>query len=451
MDPREIQSYLQQFTNHEVFLHQVKPNDFRLDGLRALLRHLGNPHHHLKYVHVAGTKGKGSTCVFIAEILRQAGLRVGLFTSPHLYDVRERIRILEPGETSRGKESLFSDMICDEDLAECLGRIREVLSAHPDLDLTYFEVLTAVAFLQFIQNSIDVVVLECGLGGRFDATNVVDPLVCAITPIGWDHQNVLGHTLSAIAREKSGIIKRTCGHVVLSRQLPEAYSILEQVCWVNNSQVISVGEQLEVEDVEQTDGGTRFVICYEEKGHAFETSLLGEVQAENAAVAFGLAMVLKNFGFPIEDEHIALGFKHAFWPCRFEIVAKDPHIIVDSAHTVDSLKKSMRTLHNMFPDQPCVVVFGASKDKDIEGLCAQLDREGRVVFLTQAQHPRAHIWKEEDQRFFSKAQVNPVADLSDALRQAVDEARERGGAVLVAGSVYLASEARAIVCQKFPN
>ncbi len=449
MNPQEIQPYLQRFINHEVSLHRAKADDFRLDGLRLLLRFLGNPHQHLRCVHIAGTKGKGSTSVFIAEALRQAGYRVGLFTSPHLYDVSERIRILEPGGNSRGEERLFSDVISESQLADCLGSIQSILEQNPNIDLTYFEVLTAAAFEHFIQSSVDIVILECGLGGRFDATNVVDSLICAITPIGWDHQEILGRTLSAIAREKAGIIKHSCGYVVLSRQPAEAYSVLEEVCWANNSRVLSVGEEIEVEDIQQTIEGINFSICYEGEKKRFQLSLLGEIQAENAAVAYGLSVSLKHFGFLIEEQHLFEGFQKAFWPCRFERVAKEPYVIVDSAHTVDSLKKVLRTFFDLFPNQKCIVVFGASQDKDIQGMCAQLDRDQRRVFLVQARHPRAHPWAQDKQSFFSKADVSVFADLNEALGQAVEEARSSVGAILVVGSIYLAAEARAIICQKF--
>ncbi len=449
MNPQEIQPYLQRFINHEVFLHRVRPNDFRLDGLRALLSRLGNPHHQLKCVHIAGTKGKGSTSVFIAEVLRQSGYRVGLFTSPHLYDVCERIRILVPGKNSKGKSSLFSDTISLEELAECLDRIQKVLDQHPDIDLTYFEILTAAAFLHFIRREVDIMVLECGLGGRFDATNVVDPLVCAITPIGWDHQAILGNTLSAIAREKAGIIKRTCGHVVLSRQPPEAYSIFEQVCWANNSKTLWVGEEIEIRDVREKIDGVEFTIRYENTNTPFCLPLLGEIQTENAAVAYGVAVTLRQFGFLIEEQHISAGFQSAFWPCRFERVAKDPDVIIDSAHTVDSLKKALRIFSDMFSDKKQTVVFGVSSDKDITALCAEIDVEERSVFLTQAHHSRAYVWGQDAARMFSKADARVCVDPAEALKRAVEEARLTGGAVLVVGSIYLAAEMRAVACQKF--
>jgi len=449
MNPQEIKPFLQRFINHEVFLHLVRPNDFRLDGLRALLCQLGNPHHHLKCVHIAGTKGKGSTSVLIAEVLRQAGYRVGLFTSPHLYDVSERIRILSPGQNSRGKGSLFSDTVSGEELAECLDRIRKVLEQHPDIDLTYFEVLTAAAFLHFIRREVDIMVLECGLGGRFDATNVVDPLVCAITPIGWDHQAILGNTLSAIAREKAGIIKHTCGHVVLSRQPPEAYSILEQVCWANNSKAIWVGEELELRDVREWVDGVKFTIRYDNKDVAFRLPLLGEIQAENAAVAYGVAVTLRQFGFLIEEHHLSAGFQNAFWPCRFERVKHDPDVIIDSAHTVESLKKALRIFTDMFPDKKQIVVFGASSDKDITALRAEIDAEKRAVFLTQAHHSRAHVWGQDGAKMFSKANVRVCIDPAEALKLALEDARLKGGSVLIVGSIYLAAEMRALICQKF--
>ena len=299
--------YLNSFTNFESQLHKLRPEDFSLTRIQKFLDLAGNPAQGLKVIHVAGTKGKGSTCAFLAGVLQEAGLKVGLYTSPHLHRVNERIRILNT-DNIRSKED-FSGSITDEELALVLAHLRPFAADIQNEGgfLTFFEVLTVAALCYFANSKVDVVILETGLGGRLDATNAVDSLVAVITHVSLDHTRILGSTLSQIASEKAAIIKNSHQKAVIAPQEKEAMDVVLARC---------------------REFGVQPIIVSPEKCANLKIGLKGKHQMINAATAMEVLTVLRTMGFKISDEAISEGLKHVRWPGRFELLRSGPDVIV---------------------------------------------------------------------------------------------------------------------------
>ncbi len=447
--PSDISGYLEQLANYEHALDGLSADDFRLDGLRELLHAFGDPQRQLKCIHLAGTKGKGSTCAFAAEILRCAGYRVGLFTSPHLHGVRERIRVLTSASSSSSPVDLFPDEIPEAAFVDIVRRIKAVLERRAHIDVTYFELLTAVALIYFLEQMTDVVVLETGLGGRLDATNVVEPLICAITPISWEHQNILGHTLGAIAKEKAGIIKSCCRYAVVAEQKREAASVIEEMAWAQGVQIVSVPRDVTVDAVHLDLDGMTVEMRYAGHAYRYRLSLLGRVQADNAAMALCVTGRLNEFGFSVTPSHAAAGLAGAFWPGRFEILSRDPMVVVDGAHTVDSIKGFLSTLNAVFPDRKAHILLGLSKDKDVSGIARQIDQAAGRITLVSADHRRALRWDEIDCSglFTDCHAVEHAGNFQEALHRAVREAGV-DQVVAVTGSLFAVAQAREALCRR---
>jgi len=412
--------YLNSFVNFESQLHKLRAEDFHLARIHKFLDLCGNPQKNLRIIHVAGTKGKGSTCAFLASILQEAGYTVGLYTSPHLHKVNERIRILNT-DNRRAKDS-FSGAISDEDLAAVLADLRPFAAAIQNSGnvLTFFEVLTVAALCYFAQSHVDVVILETGLGGRLDATNAVDSLVAVMTSVSLDHTRILGPHLNKIATEKAGIIKNTHQKVVVAPQDKEVMDIVLGRC-----------REFAIEPV----------LVHPDQYKNLKTALKGEHQTVNAAVALEVAAVLKNLGFKISDAALTDGLKHVRWPGRFELLHKSPDVIVDCAHNAASAKALAQTLAEEYPLRRVFLVMGVSEDKDVAAMSAYLKGSVAHIFLTQAAHPRAHVFTpSEAESYFGGKPVEIIASLPKALQKAIQMA-ESTDVVLVTGSIFLVAEA----------
>jgi dihydrofolate synthase/folylpolyglutamate synthase len=428
MTPRECREYLRALERFGVKLG--------LDNIRALLGALGDPHRAFPSVHVAGTNGKGSVCAMLESILRAHGRRAGLYTSPHLVDVRERIRI-------------GGSLIPRSDFARLLGRIRstiEVLRTAGRLDAppTYFEVLTTLAFLYFAEKKVDIAVLETGLGGRFDATNVVTPLLSVITSISKDHQEYLGRTLAAIAFEKAGIIKPgvplVCGVEtgVASRVIRNRARELGAP-WLP---VFGCGGAL---DETKHPSGRRF--RYELKGEVFEFSpgLRGTHQGVNAAVVVAAVRALHRVWRPFDHQAIVRGIETVEWEGRLETVSKRPLVLLDGAHNEDGARALAAYVREEISG-PLVLVFAMMRDKAVRRAAELLFPRPKKVILTSIPFARAAAAEEilaAAPRFRRKIILEPV--LAAALARAKREAGPRG-TVLVAGSLYLVGEVKKILC-----
>ncbi len=405
------------------------PEKFNLDRMRALMQRLGNPHQKYPVIHVAGTKGKGSTAVMIAGALQAAGYRVGFYTSPHLIDFTERVQVNR-------------EQISREALVAIVEQIKPYVTEIPQL--TTFELTTAVGFLYFAQQAVDIAVVEVGLGGRLDATNVVTPLLSVITSISYDHTNVLGHTLAAIAGEKSGIIKPD-RPVVIAPQKDEARDVFIALAQERHAALMQVGVDVIYSiGTHSLTGQTFSVTARDQAGAPLELSipLLGSHQVENAATAYAALLTARREGLKIPDEAIRRGFAAVEWMGRFEILQMAPPVVLDSAHNQDSALRLAQTLQTYFPGRRVVLVFGASEDKDIAGMFEELIPIADELIATQSIHPRAL----EAGKLVEMAQpygkvARAVVPLEEAMRTAVEDAAP-DGLVLVTGSLFVVAAAR---------
>ena len=418
------------------------PEQFDLARMAAFMEQLGNPHRSYPVIHVAGTKGKGSVCAFCTSALRQAGYAVGLYTSPHLEDYAERIQF-------------DGQPIPHEDLIALVDEIRPILDQ--GTKLTTFEITTALAFLYFARRGASAVIAEVGLGGRLDATNIVLPVTAVITSLSFDHMQVLGNTLAEIAAEKAGIIKPGIP-VVLAPQVEEARQVVERVAQERGSPLIQIGRDYQYSLLEHNLERQSLLVWKTEPGMASDDPerrtleansavkltipLLGEHQVENAAVAYAALQTAASRGLRLDQEALQRGFAQVSWPGRFEILQREPPVIVDSAHNRDSARKLAKTLETYFPDREVILVFGASEDKDISGMLAELTPRVRQVIFTQSFHPRAIRPEELTQLalpFGKPTQIVPAVE--DALQVALAQADEKS-LVLAAGSIFVAAGIR---------
>jgi len=426
-----------------------EPSDLKLDRIRILLERLGNPHQKLRIVHIAGSKGKGSTAAMLAAVFQSDGRRVGLFTSPHLESVEERIQVDGVPISRAELASLMGD------LRAAAAAPRPGSTAPLDAGLTFFEIVTALGLAHFARRRADIAVLEVGLGGRFDSTNICDPLVSIITSISFDHMQQLGNTLASIAFEKAGIIKP--GRPVVSGVIrPEARAVIRQISRERQAALREreVDFHYEHEPARINGGQERWprvrVSTWRGDGPWRELRLIGEHQAANAAVAVAAVEVLREQGLPISDRAVAAGLARVRWPARLEIIARRPLVLLDCAHNVASAQALAQALVVSFPLAPNgrrLLIFAGNKDKDLSGMLAVLAPCIDHVFLTRfGNNPRcvpperlAEILPEKLRR---AATVCP--DTTGAL----ELARRSAGPddlICAAGSVFLAGELRSLL------
>lgn len=444
VDSRYAQAldYLYSFVDYSLErTYRYTADHFDLQRVHELLGRLGNPHRAYTTVHIAGTKGKGSVSALIGSSACAAGYRTGLYTSPHLIRLTERIRV-------DGEE------ISEADVVALVEEIKPKAEGIPGL--TMFELLTALGFLHFARAGVEIGVIEVGLGGRLDATNVVTPVVAVITSLSYDHMHLLGNSLSDIAREKAGIIKPGVP-VVLAPQQHEADRVVEQVALERGAPLIRVGRDWLFapgpRDVDQqslhiwSSQEQQLVDAYIESTGAvewapprYEIPLLGYHQVINAAVAYAAIRVLRERGFALDEEAIRKGFRTVHWPGRFQILARAPVVVVDSAHNRDSALRLRIALDDYFPGQPVTLVFGALADKDIPGMLAELLPRVSRLILTQAEHPRAATVNELAELAHGYGwRVSGIVPVAEALRQAIVQSRP-GEVIVAAGSLTVAGE-----------
>lgn len=405
------------------------PEKFNLDRMHALMKRLGNPQDKYPVIHVAGTKGKGSTSALIAGPLQAAGYRVGFYTSPHLIEFTERVQV--------DREEISKDA-----LVAIVEQLKPHIAAIPEL--TTFELTTAIAFQYFAMKQVDLAVLEVGLGGRLDATNIVTPLVSVVTSISYDHTAVLGNTLAAIAGEKGGIIKPG-RPVVIAPQTDEARQTLTHLAQERNSPLTQVGVDIVYSAGEHHLHGQTFQVSTTLDGASalkLEIPLLGLHQVENAVTAYAALLALRREGYPIPDEAIRQGFASVEWMGRFEILQDAPPVILDSAHNRDSAKRLVETLRTYFPGRRMVLLMGVSEDKDITGMLDELLPTADVLIATQSIHPRAlEAGKLVEMAASYGVSAQAVVPLEDAFRAALEQAQP-DGVVLVTGSLFVVAAAK---------
>ncbi len=408
----------------------LAPENFDLARVHDLLALLGDPHKTYPSIHVAGSKGKGSVSAFCASVLHAAGYRVGLYTSPHMQEFSERIQVNQ-------------QQIPAEELAALVAQIKPAVAAVARI--TTFEIITALAFMHFTRQKIDIAVLEVGLGGRLDATNVITPLVSIITSLSLEHTSILGNTLAEIAGEKAGIIKENIP-VIVAPQTPEAYEVIRDIAAENASAMIQVGKDYQFAALSHSLEGQSFKVWADDGQHpvALQIGLLGGHQIENATVAYAAIKTLGELGFEIPLDALKRGFADTRWPGRFEILNRDPLLVVDSAHNQASSQKLRQALDEYFPDIPIVLVFGCSEDKDAAGMLAELTPRVGHIIATRSTHPRAMPPEMilEKAKLFGRP-TSSVPLIEDAIETALGLV-EPGGLILITGSVFVAGAGRAV-------
>ncbi|GAB4188118.1 MAG: folylpolyglutamate synthase/dihydrofolate synthase family protein [Phycisphaeraceae bacterium] len=408
---------------------------FSLARMRRLLDALGNPHQQLKAVQVAGSKGKGSTCAMLASMLRACGYTVGLYTSPHLIDLRERITINEM-------------MISYSEITEIFKLIaakEKVVGANPP---TFFEIMTATALRYFADQAVDVAVLETGLGGRLDCTTVVDPLVTAITHISKDHTNILGETLPEIAREKAGIFKPDIPALTVLQE-PEVAEVLKETAESVGTTLETTGEQIDFSYRFEANRelGPHTRVCVTTPTSRFEhlpVPLRGEHQAHNCGLALAILDKLRNHGFNLPEEKVIEGLAATELPGRMEQVWDRPRVIIDGAHNAHSIQALIRALGAHISYDSLVMIFGCGQDKDVRGMLKQISLGADKIIFTRAKNnPRACEPGELQTRFadISGKMVQTADNFKDALKLAAS-AVSREDLIVITGSFYLVGEAR---------
>jgi dihydrofolate synthase/folylpolyglutamate synthase len=428
MDYQESLEYLMRFADYERLPRSGIVWDIK--RIERLVKRVGDAQNAARTVHVAGTKGKGSTAAMIAAILKQAGYRTGLYTSPHLLSFTERIRV-------DGRPIAEADWAR---LVEVLRPHVEAENALGDLgELTTFEILTAMAFLHFRDARADFQVVEVGLGGRLDATNVVRPEVCVITSISYDHTDVLGDTLALIAGEKAGIIKPGAA-VVIAPQPPEAMAVIERVCREKGTPLIQVGHDVTWRRAAFDEMGQDFHVQGRLREYDLRIPLLGEHQLENAANAVAAAESLAERGAKIGAADIAAGLAGVAWAGRLQVLRRAPLVVVDGAHNTYSMHRLGEALREYFTYDRLTLVLGFSGDKDIPGMVDEAVKMTGDIILVASRHPRsvkAALLAEE----FKKHGVAPR--LAEGVGAAVKLALASAGPndlICAAGSVFVVAE-----------
>jgi dihydrofolate synthase / folylpolyglutamate synthase len=415
-----------------------RPDDLKLDRMRLLLARLGNPERRLRIIHVAGSKGKGSTAALLSAVLRQAGFRTGLFTSPHLCSVHERLQV--DGEPVSAAE-----------LTVLLEDVRAALQGRgPRLEPTFFEIATAAGLMHFVRRRVDAAVLEVGLGGRFDSTNVCRrPLVAVLTSISLDHTRQLGNTLASIAREKAGIVKPGVP-AVSGVTVAEAREVIEGVCRQRRAPLRQLGVDFRYRYVpgQVTAASTqRPRVEIQTRRRAWppmELGLLGEHQAANAAVAVAALEELQVRGWRITDAVVAAGLANVCWPARLEVVGRRPFVVLDCAHNVASAMALVEGLWSFPASGRRLLLFAGSSDKDLAGMFRVLGQHFDHAFLTRYTHNPRAVAGEHLGQLWQQATAVPFTVCPDATTawQAARAAAGEHDLICITGSVFLAGELR---------
>ncbi len=433
--------YIYSFSDYET-THKLRDSvSYDLRRVDELMQLLGNPHLGAKTVHIAGTKGKGSVASMIASVLTASGYKTGLYTSPHLIDVKERFQI-------------DGDMITEAELADIIDEIKPAVGSVNSRAtyglLTTFEIMTALCFVFFTRHDVDFQVVEVGLGGRLDATNVVSPEVCVITPVNLDHTDVLGDTVAKIAVEKAGIIKEGVP-VVASPQIREAMEVIEKKCLERHARLIKTGIDVKWRDAGFSPEKLRLEVQGRLNDYRLSIPLLGCCQMENAATAVAALEVLIEKGFTISPSGITEGMGKVAWPGRFQVLKKNPLVVIDGAHNVLSARELKKSLLYYYKDyfsggRPesaarAILVFGASSDKDVEGMIGELAPLFTEVIVTRSKHPRSMEIPQLAAEFRKRGiGVKTAEDVAKALELAGSQALSTG-LICVTGSLFVAGDA----------
>ena len=434
--------------DHERRSTPAGPRQKRIYDLRSiarLLRRMGSPHQRPGSVHITGTKGKGSTAAMVESILRAAGHSTGFFSSPHLHSFCERIRC--DGEPI--SPQTFADLVA------AVWPYHRANAADPGAGpATLFEFLTAMAFRHFQQQQTDTSVIEVGLGGRLDATNVVQPAVSVITPVSLDHMAILGNTIGAIAADKAGIIKPDIPVVIAPQQFEPADGVIRAVAASRRAPAVRVADAVRWRIRERHDYGIDMSIHTHRADYPVRLPLLGDFQAANAATAVATAEMLDAEGFPISRRAVTFGLNGVEWPGRLEVLRHNPPIVADGAHNDHSLDTALSTLSDYLPHRRLIAVAGFSRDKQVAAMAGLLAQRADRIIAVRSRHPRS-LSADDTAAAFRDAgmpanRVAAAADVAAGIAKALDIA-DADDLILATGSLFVAAEAREAILELNPE
>ncbi|MBW8016407.1 MAG: bifunctional folylpolyglutamate synthase/dihydrofolate synthase [Planctomycetes bacterium] len=409
---------------------------FNLNRMEALLKNLGNPHNKVQTVHIAGTKGKGSTATMLAKMIEANDYCVGLYTSPHVTSLHERITV-------------DSEMITNKQMLSLINRIYATIEKLKKKDdaPTFFEIITALAFMHFADQEVDVAIIETGLGGRLDSTNVITPAVVGITSISIDHQNLLGDTIVHIAKEKAGVIKRGVPVITVPQQ-PDAMKVLKKHASSVKAPLSVTGCDIDFSSRFESsrEHGPHTRICLTTPNSRFEhlrVPLPGAHQALNCGLALAMLDKLKDEGYEIDDEKAMSGLQGISLKGRMEIINDDPRILIDAAHNAASIKALIQAIGQHVPYDSMVIIFGCNNDKDIRGMLTELQYGADKVIFTRSNSPKA-VFPQDLADMYTEICGN-MYQTAMTLREAAKIARSavsREDLICVTGSFYLVGQAK---------
>ena len=442
---KEAINYLYARTDYEKQSHlRYNVTTFNLDRMEKLLSRLGNPHKKIATVHIAGTKGKGSTATMLAKMLEANDYTVGLYTSPHVVDLHERIVV-------------NSKMISDSEMLGLLNRIyapveRIAQNGAP----TFFEIMTALAFMYFLDKKVDIAVIETGLGGRLDSTNVIQPKVVGITSLSIDHQSQLGNTISSIAKEKAGVFKRGVPIVTVQQDL-EAMRVLKSQAAAVKAPLSVAGKDIDFSYRFETsrEHGPHTRICLTTKTSKFEhlrVPLYGKHQAINCGLALAMLDKLKSSGYKIDNEKATQGLNKVSLPGRMEMICDDPRIMIDAAHNAASIQALMQAIGQNVPYDSMVVIFGCNNDKDVAGMLDKLQYGADKVIFTRSNSVKA--MSPEDLADMYTEICSKMCQTAPSLNEALALARSAVGKedlICITGSFYLIGQAKMLFQSRLPR
>jgi dihydrofolate synthase/folylpolyglutamate synthase len=399
---------------------------FGLSNTENLLRAFGDPQDRLRLIHIAGTNGKGSVAALLASIFSKAGYRTGLYTSPHLVDFRERFQI-------NGR------LIPRDPTLDLIAEVRS--RTDPDEPPTFFEFVTAMALLYFDRERVDIGIIETGLGGRLDATNIIRPRITVITPLGLEHRDYLGNTLTRIAEEKAGIIKAGVPLVTGVTQ-PSAREVLTRTCQEKGAPCYLAGRDF---GTRKTGAGNFTYAGFGKKLQNLRTGLLGDHQIKNAGLALSAALLWQEGPQELEEDDLREGLRNASWPGRLELVSGEPRIVLDGAHNPGAMKVLARSLAQVFEYGRLFLIIGIMQDKDIAGILAPIVPLADRIFLTRAEYSRSA----DPEQLFSLIQGSrEKCRVFPSIARALDQARKEAAGedlICVTGSLFVVGEARNLI------
>ncbi len=437
---KQASEFLLQTIDYEKLTqYKYDTSTFDLKRMEEMMSSVGNPHKKGRCAHITGTKGKGSTAIMIASTLKELGLKTGLFTSPHLIYLGERMKV---------NDRMISQTMFVQLINTLKPYIDRIMLKDPILMPTFFEIVTAIAFLYFEKKKADITVLEVGMGGRLDSTNIILPEISVITPVGYDHTDRLGKTLDKIAYEKAGIIKEGVP-VVSSIQEPEALSVISKTCKKKSARLYLVGKDILINDIKAAKRsgvyGTECEIqTWRNKYENIFLPLIGRHQVENCATAIGALEVLSETGAIRSDSKMVTNtLAKVKCPARIEVVSKNPLVVLDTAHTVSSMKILSESIKENLPFKKLIVVIGLSEDKDIAGVLREITSNADDLILTRTGNPRETAPEQMAvivKRFYHKKPF-VIGNIDEALKEAKKIAN-KNDLICITGSFFLAGKAK---------